>query len=136
MFEEKLFERIQMFDSDPLRRSVNARKLVIDSVILHLQQLLNTRRGNAPISEDYGVPDFLNFLQSHPESIREMEDKIKTAIDRYEPRLFGSSVSYLEDEDDTLSLRFKIAASLSLGEGRTVYLETIVDADGQVRIQQ
>lgn len=64
-----------------------------------------------------------------------MEEKIKTAIDLDEPRLCGASVTYLEDEDDTLSLHFKIAASLSVGEGRTVYRETIVDADGQMRIQ-
>jgi len=135
MFEERLLERVRMFENDPMRRCINVQKLVIDSVILHLQNLLNTRLGNVPISEDYGVPDFLNFLQTHPESVSEIAEKIKNAIDCYEPRLTEANVTFITDENDELNLRFKIAASLAVEEGQKVCLETIVDTDGRVQIE-
>ncbi|RII29596.1 MAG: type VI secretion system baseplate subunit TssE [Geobacter sp.] len=134
MYEERLLERIRSFERNPLRRGGKDQRHSIDSVLAHLQRILNTRQGNVLLAADYGIPDFLNFLQTYPESIREIEASIKTAIDKYEPRLSGTLVTFMPDEDETLTLRFQIMASLTVEDNRKVFLETVVDIDGRIRI--
>jgi len=136
MYEERLLERLRSFERNPLRRGSRGRRHSIDSVLAHLQRILNTRQGNVPLADDYGVPDFLNFLQTYPESVHEIETSIRTTIDKYEPRLSGTSVTFMPDEDDTLTLRFQIMASLTVEDGRKVFLESVVDTDGRIRIHK
>lgn len=136
MHEERLLERIRTVEREPLRRGGDNQRRCIDSVLSHLQRILNTRQGNVPIAADYGVPDFLDFLQTYPESVGEIERNIRNAIDKYEPRLSSASVTYVPDEDDALTLRFQIIASLAVEGGRKVYFETVVDTDGRIRISK
>lgn len=136
MHEERLLERIRSAEQEPLRRGGDNHRRCIDSVLAHLQRILNTRQGNVPIAGDYGVPDFLDFLQTYPDSVIEIERNIKNAIDKYEPRLSGASVTYVFDEDDALTLRFQIIASLIVEGGRKIYFETVVDTDGRIRIHK
>ncbi|MBT1072778.1 type VI secretion system baseplate subunit TssE [Pelotalea chapellei] len=136
MHEERLLERIRSAKCEPLRRGGDNQRRCMDSVLSHLQRILNTRQGNVPIAADYGVPDFLDFLQSYPESVSAIERNIRNAIDRYEPRLSGTSVSYVPDEEDTLTLRFQIVASLTIEGGRKIFFETVVDTDGRIHIHR
>jgi type VI secretion system protein len=136
MHEERLLERIRSAEREPLRRGGDNQRRCIDSVLSHLQRILNTRQGNVPIAADYGVPDFLDFLQTYPDSVHEIERNIRNAIDKYEPRLTGASVTYVQDEDDTLTLRFQIIACLTMEGGRKVFFETVVDSDGRIHIHK
>lgn len=136
MHEERLLERIRSAEREPLRRGGDNQRRCINSVLSHLQRILNTRQGNVPIASDYGVPDFLNFLQTYPESVHEIEYNIKNAIDKYEPRLSGASVTYVVDEEDALTLRFQIIACLAVEGGRKVFFETVVDSDGRIRLSK
>lgn len=136
MHEERLMERIRSAERDPLRRGGDNQRRCIDSVLSHLQRILNTRQGNVPIAADYGIPDFLDFLQTYPDSVHEIERNIKNAIDKYEPRLSGTTVTYFQDEDDALTLRFQIIACLTMEGGRKVFFETVVDSDGRIRIHK
>jgi type VI secretion system protein len=136
MNEERLLERIRSFERDPLRRGGDTQRRCIDSVLSHLHRILNTRQGNVPIANDYGVPDFLDFLQTYPESVHEIEQNIKSAIDKYEPRLSGATVTYVSDEDYSLTLRFQIIACLTVENGRKVFFETVVGTDGRIRIHK
>lgn len=136
MHEERLLERIRSTKQEPNRRDSDNQKRYIDSVLLHLRRILNTRQGNVPLAEDYGVPDFLDFLQTYPESVGAIEQNIKSAIDRYEPRLTDARVTFVPDEDETLALRFQIVANLAMEGGRMIFFDTIVDADGRVRIKK
>jgi len=136
MSKERLLERIRFIESEPLRRGGTDRRCCLHSVLSHLQRILNTRQGNVPIAADYGVPDFLDFLQSYPESVQEIERNIRNAIDRYEPRLSGATVTYLPDEDDALILRFQIAARLT-GEGdQQILFESVIGTDGRIRLHR
>jgi len=135
MHEQRLSERIRVQEQQPGRRGGRDRKLCVDSIIDHLQRILNTRQGNVLIADDYGVPDFLDFLQTYPDSVREIEESIRTAIDRYEPRLSAASVTFIPREDDDLTLRFQIIALLAMEGDRQVLLETVVDTDGRVRVR-
>jgi len=119
-----------------MRRGGENRNRCVDSIMAHVQRILNTRQGNVLIAEDYGVPDFLNFLQSFPDSVRQIEASIRTAINRYEPRLSGASVTFIPREDDELTLRFQIIANLAMAGERQVLLETVVDTDGRVCVRR
>ncbi len=136
MQEERLSERIRSQEREPMRRGGENRKRCIDSILEHLQRILNTRQGNVPIAADYGIPDFLDFLQTYPDSVHQIEESIRTAIDRYEPRLSGTSVTFIPREDEDLTLRFQIIARLATVGERQVLLETVVDTDGRIRIRQ
>ena len=126
MHEERLLERIRSFERNPLLRGGKDRRHGVDSVLAHLQRILNTRQGSVPLANDYGVPDFLDFLQNYPESINEIETSIKNVIDKYEPRLSGTSVLFVPDEDEILTLRFQIMASLTVEHGRKVFSKRLL----------
>ncbi|RNC71845.1 MAG: type VI secretion system baseplate subunit TssE [Desulfuromonadales bacterium] len=136
MREERLLERIRSFERDPARRGRPDHGRLVDSVLAHLRQILNTRQGSAPIAPDYGVPDFLDFLQTYPDSVREIERSIRTAIQTYEPRLDGVRVTFIPQEDDVLALRFQITARIAGGDGGTVRFETVVDTDGKIAVKR
>lgn len=135
MREERLLERIRLWKKEPMRRGKEEPRRVIDSVLRHLRRILNTKQGNVLIAEDYGVPDFSDFLNALPDSIRDIERNIRTAIQKYEPRLTGVRVNFIPQEEDPLSLRFQILARLAMDAKTQVSIETIVDADGQVEIK-
>ncbi|MEA5113306.1 MAG: type VI secretion system baseplate subunit TssE [Geobacteraceae bacterium] len=135
MHEQRLSERIRAQERQPARRGGKDRKLCVDSIVDHLQRILNTRQGNVLIADDYGVPDFLEFFQTYPDSVRQIEESIRNAIDRYEPRLSGASVTFIPREDDDLTLRFQVIAFLAMEGDRQVLLETVVGTDGRVRVR-
>lgn len=129
-------ERLRSWEREPHRRGGEDRKRCVDSIVDHLRKMLNTKQGNVSIADDYGVPDFLDFLQSYPDSIRDIETSIKSAIETYEPRLLGTNVTFLPDEDDFLTLRFQISARLWTEGERLVYFETVVDTDGKICLRR
>jgi type VI secretion system protein len=137
MREERLLERLRTWAREPDRRTKEDAGRIIDSVLRHLQRILNTRQGNVPIAEDYGVPDLTDLLHSYPESLREIEKAIRQTIQNYEPRLKGVRVSFLPQEEDVLSLHFQILAKLVTERERVAVLfETLVDSDGKVNIRR
>jgi len=136
MREERLLKRIGLFKKQEPRKIKEDSKKVIESIIEHLQKILNTKQGSVPIAEDYGVPDFTNLVRSFPESMREMERAIRQTISKYEPRLQGIRIHFIESEEDILTLKFEIIAKLvTTSERVPVFFETIIDADGRVRIK-
>ncbi len=104
-------------------------------MLKHLQRILNTKQGNVPISDDYGVPDFTDFLNDIPDSIRELEKAIRITIQKYEPRLKGVKVSYLPQEEDPLSAHFQITGRLTADSKTHVLFETMIDTEGKVDIK-
>ena len=135
MREERLLERIQTWQKEPTRRNKEDSRRIVDSVLRHLQRILNTKQGNVPIAEDYGVPDFTDLLYSYPESVKEIERTIRSAIQKYEPRLKAVRVSFIPQEEDLLSLRFQIAARLSSESKAQVFFETVVDSEGKITLK-
>jgi type VI secretion system protein len=135
MREARLLERIRFWDEDPVRRGREEPRRVIDSVLKHLNRILNTKQGNVPIAEDYGVPDFTDLLYSYPDSLRDIERTIRSAIQKYEPRLKAVKVTSIPQDEDLLSLRFQIVARLSGESKAQVLFETIIDSDGKIDIR-
>lgn len=145
MREERLLERIRNWEKGSERRVEEDPKLIIDSILKHLRQLLNTKQGNVPIGGDYGTPDFndlfITFPRTKMDPKKEIEKAIRLTIQKYEPRLEGVRVELIEKEEgevhpytDPLTLRFQITGRLS-DESRTqVFLETTVNYDGKVKV--
>lgn len=134
MREERLLERIRAWEKEPERRGREDPGRLAASVLSHLRRILNTRQGSVPIAADFGMPDFLEVLESYPESLREMERSIRQVIRNYEPRLRGVRVAFLPQEEDPLSLRFQVAARLSGDPKTQVVFETLVTSDGKVEL--
>jgi type VI secretion system protein len=135
MREERLLERIRAWEKEPERRGKEDPRRIVDSVLRHLQRILNTKQGNVPIADDYGIPDFTNFAGSFPDSVREIEKALRGAIQKYEPRLGAVRVTFIPQEEDRLSLRFQIIAKLSQESKTQVYIETVVNSEGKIDIR-
>lgn len=145
MREERLLERLQAWEKEPTRRGKENPRRIVDSVIRHLQRILNTKHGNVPIAEDYGTPDFTDFFLTLPRTEinpkREIEKAIRLTIQKYEPRLRGVRVTLVDQEEgeadlhiDPLTIRFQITGRLSSESKTQVFLETTVDNEGKINI--
>ena len=135
MEDERLLERLRAVEKNPNRREGRDNGRLIQSVLNHMERILNTRQGNVPIAEDYGVPDFTNLPGSSPsESTHEIERTIRQIIQKYEHRLTGVRVSFMPQEDDILSLRFRITAKLAVEEDIPLTFNTVIGADGKINV--
>jgi type VI secretion system protein len=136
MREHRLLDRIRLMDKNPQRRITEEPAQMIRSIQQHLQRILNTRQGSAPIAEDFGVPDFTNFTSAFPDSQRGMERMLRQTIQKYEPRLKGIRVGFFMQEDDPLTISFQITARLVLKDHKDpVSFESRVDSSGHVRLK-
>jgi len=135
MREERLLERIRDQEKNPGRSATEDHKKVIVSVLRHLQLILNTRQGDVPIAGDFGIPDFTDFRNTFPYSLREIERSICQTIEKYEPRLNSVRVKFIPQEEDRLALKFKILGRLSMGDEPVVF-ESELDAEGKIKVKK
>lgn len=136
MREARLLERIRLKEQDPLRRESEDPSRVIDSIQEHLLQILNTRQGNVLISEEYGTPDFTEFLTDYPQSLRGFERAIRQTIMQFEPRLRAVRVAFTPQEENRLVVKFQIFAKLASSDSKSsVLFESYLDSDGQITIK-
>lgn len=132
-----LLARIRESDGSFVRPSEVNETELIESVLLHLQKMLNTRQGSSAAIPDYGSPDFNDLLLQFPSAIPEIRKQIKTAIDRYEPRISGAQVRHVPDADHPLTLRFDISGHVQVGDDRVkIGFETVLDDAGHFRVRQ
>ncbi len=145
MREERLLERLKAWEKEPARRGKENPRRIVDSVVRHLQRILNTKHGNVPIADDYGTPDFTDFFLTLPKTEtnpkREIEKAIRLTIQKYEPRLQGVRVNLVDQEEgeaglpsDPLTIRFQITGRLVTESKTQVFFETTVDNDGKINI--
>ncbi len=106
----------------------------VQSILVHLQKLLNTRQGDAPCVPGYGVIDFADMVHGFPASVQQLVKNIRASIMEYEPRLKNVTVRHLPD-DNPLVLRFEISAQLAQAKAaRTLRLSTTVKPGGRIDI--
>lgn len=137
MREERLLERVRNGERDLSRRGAEDPQRISDSVLEHLRRILNTRQGCVPIADDYGVPEFTEYLHLGAEVYRELEKVLRTTIQKYEPRLKGVRVSFIPEEEGRLALRlqFQVVAKLTTDPRLQVQFETSIDGSGQIRLK-
>ncbi|NIO05778.1 MAG: type VI secretion system baseplate subunit TssE [Deltaproteobacteria bacterium] len=136
MREERLTERIRSWNRAPDRRGRPDPKRMIDSIVRHLERILNTRWGSAQIADDYGIPDFTALRSGLPDAIRDLERAIRNTIQKYEPRLEAVRVKFIPQEETILTVSFQIVARLAVeGEKNPVTFQSVMDSDGKVTIR-
>ncbi len=139
MYEERLTQRIRNLERKGNDKGPGDLSYIVNSIINHLQRVLNTRQGSVPIADDYGMPDFTNYQGlGIAEEAKDIADVIKNMILKYEPRLSGAQVTYEPDKDDLLSLRFKLQTEIvNVQDERVVVeLETVISSEGKVRVSR
>lgn len=136
MREERLTERIRSWNKTPHRRGGPDPKRMVDSIIRHLERILNTRRGSVQIGEDYGIPDVTDLTSGLPDTLRDLEQMIRNTIQKYEPRLKAVRVKLIPQEENMLAVSFQVVARLILEEEKDpVVFESVMDSDGRVTIR-
>lgn len=139
MYEERLTQRIRNLERKDNVRAVDDLSYIVNSIINHLQRVLNTRQGSVPIADDYGMPDFTNYQGlGIDEEAKGVSEILRNMILKYEPRLHGAQVVYEPDKNDMLSLRFKLQTEIVHGrdEKSVVELETVISSEGKVRVER
>ena len=117
MREQRLTERIRFWAKAPpgQRRAKTDPRQLEDSIRRHLSLILNTRRGNVPIAQDYGMPDLTDFLYSYGGTLGELERSLRETVRKYEPRLKSAKVSFDKHEgSDPTVLRFQISGEIAV----------------------
>jgi type VI secretion system protein len=136
MREERLTERIRSWKQAPERRGGNDPKRMIDSIIRHLERILNTRQGSVPIADDYGIPDFTDLSSGFSDALRDLERTIRNTIQKYEPRLKSVRVKFIPQEENTLAVTFQIVGQLILEEEKNpITFQSVMDSDGKFTIK-
>jgi len=134
--DSSLLERLADQKPEAARTTQANEARVVASIQEHLVRMLNTRRGNAPVAPDYGIPDMADLVRAFPESIQSLEQAIRATIEKYEPRLSSVRVKYSGSEDDVFSLHFDVTAVLGpSSSGKRVSLKTEIESSGEVLLR-
>ena len=133
-FEKTLLERIDDPDTTGERRLHADPHRVSQSVIRHLQKMLNVRQGSVLTLPDYGMPDFNDLAKQFPSAIVAIRRVIKDSLEKYEPRLRRVQIRHIPNEDDPMDLQFEISARLVLDdEESAVTFQTVLNDTGHVQ---
>jgi len=136
MGEKRLLDRVRSWGKHDPGRTGNDIGRKIESVILHLQKLLNARQGTTLMDTGFGMPDFTDLTALFPDSVRDIERSISKTIETYEPRLSEVNVDFVFQDDQSLSLLFQIQALLKSENGDIdVHLESAIDTGGKMVIK-
>ena len=129
-----LFERLADPEKGARRTIRENNQEIADSVMRHLQKLLNTRQGHVPIRSDYGMPDFTDCAESLPATLDKVRRAIKDSIEAFEPRLRRVKITHLPS-DDSLQLHFGISGQLATGNQKvSTFFSTRVAPSGSAQV--
>lgn len=131
-----LLERIRNPDPWGERRLHVSTSDVRDSILMNLQNVLNTAQGNCLTDERYGLPHLSAIRSAMPGSIAAYEASIRGTIARNEPRLSSIRVKHTPNDDRHMELRFEISGLVIDEEGKTqIRFETYADEEGRLKLR-
>lgn len=136
MNEHRLLERISHWEDDLRRTNQQRADVLIQSVVRHLQRILNTRQGSVPLDTHFGVPDFTNLAGGLANGeAHDIEKQICMVVARYEPRIRNPRVSLMDEMGDLMSLHFQLEGMLQVDQQYIpLRLSTIVGANGRIQV--
>ncbi len=103
------------------------------SIINHLNSLLNTRQGSLHHLPDYGLPDLDIIYQGLPNSITVFAKLLCKIIEIYEPRLAEVTVLYKSSNKNNCILNFEIRGKIK--QSNHILLDTYFLSGGEVIIE-
>jgi type VI secretion system protein len=134
--EKRLLERITMLQADTGRSHLAQAEVLTQSIVQHLQRILNTRRGSVPIDAEFGVPDFTNLAGSFATGeTTQIIENMTRMIARYEPRLKSPRILVAEGSVEVLTLSFTLDGLVEIDDRDIpIHLATRVSSDGRVSL--
>lgn len=139
MHDRRLLERIaSLGDEDELATRESRAERLIQSILNHLQRILNTRQGSAPIDAEFGVPDFTNLAGSFSAgSTDQIIENLSRMIRRYEPRLLNAQIVLTDSQDEVLSLAFLISGVIRIDNREIpIRMNSHVSSNGQILLRR
>ena len=114
---------------------------LMESVRRHLARLLNARHGMCEAVPDYGLPALADLVVGSGDYVQRVQEAIKTAVEKYEPRLRRVRVSRVADDADDKeqhrTLTFRIDAVLISQSGdHRVWYQTAVAGTGEFEVSE
>ena len=105
-----------------------------ESVLAHLQVILNTHLGESLSSPTLGILDFADIVHGFPASTQILALSIRSTVLLHEPRLRDVTVTSVESSDP-LALAFEISARFSDAGRALLRARTELSASGHFNIQ-
>ena len=132
--DRTLLERLAKPDPVGQRTISEDNRRIVDSIMRHLQKLLNTRQGQALIQPEYGLPDITDCVEGASEALDRVRRAIKISIEMFEPRLQRVKITHLPIGND-LNLHFGISGQIITEKERIpVSFNTTVTPSGNALI--
>lgn len=117
------------------RLAGGARRSEHESVLAHLQALLNSHLGESLSAPGLGILDFADIVHGFPASTQVLSHSIRTTIIQHEPRLRSVTVTPTHS-DDPLALAFEISGKLAGDDRRgPLRVRTELSASGHFHCQ-
>ena len=130
MHKLRLLERMSAWETGQISRFNESNDAdILQSILHHLERLLNTKQGGVKLFDDYGVPEFHDLTDGF------IEEEIKRVIRAYEPRLDVSSVTRMPLTDNEASnIEISITGKIK-GKQNILRFTTVLTSNGRVTVQ-
>ena len=137
--EASLLERIAAGDEPAGGRyqasATEDPEALMQAVQRNLNRLLNARHGMSECAPDYGLPALSDLVVGSADYLARVQDAIRTAIEKYEPRLRQVRVTQQTGEGDQRKLAFRVDAILVGRSGQhRVWYSTAIAPTGQFNV--
>ena len=131
-----LLERLRNPDPSDSRQLHVSVSDIKESILMNLQNVLNTCQGNSLTDDRYGLPHLTTIRSTMPGSLATYEASIRATIERHEPRLTSVRVKHAPHADHGLELRFEISGVIPTDDGRSaIRFETFADDEGRLKVR-
>ena len=116
--------------------AVDNMRTLEESVRQHLNQLLNSRHGMSEALPDYGLPALTDLTGGAANYARLLQEAIRLAVEKYEPRLRRVRVTRQEEDETAQKMVFRVEGELQSRSGRVgVSYEAAVAGDGRFDVK-
>ena len=113
--KQRLFERLTCKEAPHLLAGRSVTSVIIDSIVNHLNGLLNTRRGEVQTDQYYGMPDLSNIAGSLTLGYSEMiQAEIVSQVVHYENRLLSPKLEPVDETQEIITLKYELLGSIDV----------------------
>jgi type VI secretion system protein len=113
--KERLLERLTSKEAPHLVAGRSTTSIFIESIVHHLNGLLNTRRGSVQTDENYGMPDLSNIAGSLAVGYSEMiQAEIVSQVVRYENRLMSPKIASVDETQEIITLKYELLGNIDI----------------------
>jgi len=131
-----LLERLELPEGPEGRDREESDDVVLGSIRANLHRILNAQRGFSPIAKEYGLADLVESTFTVT-SMSRIEEELRRTIERYEPRLTGVQVRFVNTSEVRLGLRFDVTAKATIGgRARPAKFTTTLEGGKELQVNR